>query len=317
METIHPTRFASQPLKQEKIRKALVFFNPAAGSGVGASLRESLDRHFAKAGIAFEIHETHKDEPLGDIVRARLHEGFDLVVAAGGDGTIADVLNGLVGNPVPLGIVPVGTGNLAARELGLPSELDAAVAMLAGSPECRRIDVMRINSRFYMLNASVGISASVVSGTSRADKKNFGRIAYFATAFRKVLQVKTQRISIEVDGQTSSHRVAEAVVMNCGTIARMLYPVDPIICADDGHLDVWIIRISRFIDYPIYFLGLFFDRPVTRLATHFAAQKRITIRSKNPQPVQADGDMIGTTPIEIEIVPSALTVLVPPAPPNS
>jgi diacylglycerol kinase (ATP) len=294
--------------------KALVILNPAAGKNAHESVREALGRHFAASHIQYEVHETSKTDKLGDIVRTRLREGFDLAVAAGGDGTVSDVIDGLVENPKPLGIVPTGTGNLIARELGVPDDVDDAVAVIASAPRSRKIDAMRIGRRMFVLNASVGISAAVIGGTTRKDKNRFGRIAYLGTTISKMFSFKPRYLAVATDGMAHEYRAVEVAIMNCGMLARMLYPKGPEIRIDDGHLDVWILGLKTIHDYPRYIRGLMLGRPVDLLARFINAEGSVTIRSNVPLPVQADGDIIGTTPVDVELLPGAVTVLVPEEP---
>ena len=133
--------------------KALVVLNSIAGQTAHESVRGALDSHFPASQIEYEIHETSKGDKLGQIVRDRMRDGFDLAVAAGGDGTVSEVIDGLAGNPVPLGILPTGTGNLIARELGVPQDVDEAVRLIAGAPRSRKIDAMRSAQRTHSQNA--------------------------------------------------------------------------------------------------------------------------------------------------------------------
>lgn len=121
--------------------KALIILNPIAGKKSSGVVSESLRKHFSGV-IDYEVYETKEQDKVGDIVRTRLDEGFDLVVAAGGDGTVSAVTGGLVGTSVPLGIIPIGTGNILARELGLPIDIDKAVTLIASAPHSRKIDIM-------------------------------------------------------------------------------------------------------------------------------------------------------------------------------
>ena len=294
--------------------KAFVILNPAAGKKSHESVREALSRHFAATQIEYEVHETLKAEKPGEIVRARLRDGFDLVVAAGGDGTVSDVIDGLVGSPKPLGIIPTGTGNLIARELGIPDDINDAIEVIASAPRSRRIDAMRIGRRMFVLNASVGISAAVMGGTTRKSKNRFGRIAYIGTTVLKMFTLKPRYLVVAVDGKAHAYRAVEVAIMNCGMLAKMLYPKGPEICIDDGHLDVWILGLKTVRDYPRYIRGIMAGRPVDLFARFINAEKSVTIRSSVPLPVQADGDIIGTTPVEIELLPGAVTVLVPEEP---
>lgn len=294
--------------------KAFVILNPAAGKQAHVSVREALVRRFATSHIDYEIHETLKADKPSDIVRARLRDGFDLAVAAGGDGTVSDVIDGLVGSAKPLGIIPTGTGNLIARELGIPEDVDDAVAVIASAPRSRPIDAMRIGGRMFVLNASVGISASVMGSTTRKNKNRFGRIAYVGTTILKMFTLKPRYLVVTVDGRADAYRAVEVAIMNCGMLARALYPKGPEISIDDGHLDVWILGLRTIRDYPRYIRGLMHGRPVDLLARFITAERSVTIRSSVPLPVQADGDIIGTTPVELELLPGAVTVLVPEAP---
>ena len=291
--------------------KAFVVFNPAAGKNAHESVREALGRHFAASHIQYEVHETSKTDKPGDIVRTRLREGFDLAVAAGGDGTVSDVIDGLVGNPKPLGIVPTGTGNLIARELGIPSDVDKAVALIARAPRSRRIDAMRIGKRVFVLNASVGVSASVVGDTTPKSKNRFGRIAYFGTTIKKIFTLKPRDLVVAVDGIAQEYRAVEVAIMNCGMLAKMLYPKGPEISIDDGHLAVFILGMTTVGEYPRRIFGIIAGRPADSLSRFIKAERCVTIRSNLPLQVQADGDLIGTTPIEVELLPGAVTVLVP------
>lgn len=291
--------------------KALVVLNPAAGQDTDRSVREALARHFVAPRIEYEIHETRAGDKPGEIVRARLHDGFDLAVAAGGDGTVSDVIDGLMGSAIPLGIIPTGTGNLIARELGLPDAVDDAVELIAGEPRRRKIDAMRIGQRVFVLNASVGVSASVISDTTPVSKRRFGRIAYLLSTVPKVFTLTPRRLVVTVDGRAHEYRAIEAAIMNCGMLARTLHPKGPEIRIDDGWLDVFILGTKPVLDYPRYIFAIMTGRSAGAFSRFIRAEKRVAIRSNAPLPVQADGDIIGTTPIEVELVPGAVSVLVP------
>jgi diacylglycerol kinase (ATP) len=290
--------------------KAFIVLNPAAGKNAREPIHEALNRYFTVSQIDYEIYETVKGDKPGDIVRARLSDSFDLVVAAGGDGTVSAVIDGLIGSSIPLGIIPAGTGNLIARELNVPLEIEDAVALIAGVHKFRKIDAMRIGKRVFVLNASLGISASVVSGTTPKNKSRFGRIAYLGTGILKISTFRRRYLAVAIDGKTHTHRAVEVTISNCGILAKMLYPKGPDVRIDDGHLDVWILSSKTLRDYPRYLFQMITRRPAKHLSHFINAEKSVSIRSRIPLPVQADGDIIGTTPVELEVLPGALTVLV-------
>ena len=290
--------------------KVFIILNPASGKNATESIRETISRYFTSSQIDYEIYETSKEDKPGDIVRARLSDHFDLVVAAGGDGTVSAVIDGLVGSSIPLGIIPVGTGNLIAHELNIPLEIADAVALIVGAHKSRKIDAMRIGKRVYVLNASLGISASIAGDTTSKNKSRFGRIAYLGTAILKIFTLRRHYLLVTVDGKALNYRAVEVAIFNCGILANVLYPKGPDIRIDDGHLDVWIVSSKTLQDYPRYLLQMIIRRPAKNLSHFISSEKSVSIRSSVPLPVQADGDIIGTTPVEVEVLSGALTVLV-------
>jgi diacylglycerol kinase (ATP) len=294
--------------------KVFIILNPTAGKNALEPIREDITRYFAGSQIECEIYETLKEDKPGDIVRARLKNPVDLIVAAGGDGTVSAVIDGLVGSSVPLGIIPAGTANMIARELNIPLEIDAAVALIAGTHKSKKIDAMRINKRVYILNASLGISASVISGTTRENKSRFGRLAYVWTAIGKIFTLKSRFLTVAVDGKSLKYRAVEVAILNCGSLSNVLYPMGPDVRIDDGHLDVWIVSSKTILDYPQYLFAMITGRPAKHLSHFISSKRSVSIQSKVLLQVQADGDIIGTTPVEVEVLAGALTVLVPEEP---
>lgn len=291
--------------------KAFVVLNPVAGANSREAVLEALKTYFNDAAIDYVVHETTKEDKPSDIVRARLeNEEFDFVVAAGGDGTVSQVIGGLIGSTLPLGIIPVGTGNMLARDLALPLKIDEAVALIAGTHVLKKIDAMKVNDRISILNASLGISARVMRGTTSENKKRFGLLAYIWEALGKLFKMKHEYITVYIDGKTTKHHAVELTVFNSGMIARTLYPQGPDISIDDGHLDVWIVSYKTILDYPQYLLRMIRKRTSKDLSHLMTANKSIMIKSSVPMPLQADGEIIGTTPVEIEVLPGAINVFV-------
>jgi diacylglycerol kinase family enzyme len=267
------------------------------------SLRES--------GMTYEVVETNAG--LDETIRKRLAEGgWDCVAAAGGDGMVAAVAHTLIGTGTPLGILPLGTGNLVARELGIPLEIADAVDLLADSPKPKRIDAMRIAGKTYLLNAGIGVNAEVIDQTSRLGKTLFGRTAYVGAAVWKILQARSHEIEITIDGATHVHHATDVLISNCGILARALNPNGPDIRVDDGLLDIGVAHIKSPLEYPWYYLLRWVaPKRVNTITTEATARRTVSIRCRTPIVVQADGDVIGTTPVDIELLPLAVTVFVP------
>lgn len=279
---------------------------------VTSSLRTELWQALNKADIRYEVLEAGPNEVMGGRIKERLAEGWECAVAVGGDGTVSAVAHALVGSDIPLGIIPAGTGNLVARELGIPLELPSAVALLAGRHSKRRIDAMRINQRTYLLNAGVGINAEVIDKTSRLGKSLFGRSAYAGTAVWKVLKAKPHSMELLVDDNHYTFNATDIAISNCGILARALNPNGPDISVDDGVINICVLCMKSPLEYPwYYFLKRIAPRRVNKIMHELVAGREIRISSKSPLVVQADGDIISKTPVTIEILPQALSLIVP------
>ena len=294
------------------MRKAFVVLNPVAGQCDVDVVRQTLEQHFAKTNWTYEVYETTGQERVAEIVHAALERGFELFVAAGGDGTVSGVAGGIVHTAVPMGIIPVGTTNALARELDIPLELDGALSLLMGDHAITNMDAMRIRDQFFVLNIGIGISALMMRDTERDIKRRFGRIAYLWTGLGKLLGLRLRRFTVEVDGQSSRLRASEVLIVNSGGLGEPYFHWEPHIHLDDGRLDVFVLRARTAPDYLRVVWGLLLGRQKRDPNVRFlSAERSIAINADRPLPVQADGDVIGQTPIQVQVVPNALQVIVP------
>lgn len=192
-------------------------------------------------GITFEVHEPSHAEPLIGRIREAVDSGCDLVVAAGGDGTVSSVADALVGTETPLGIIPLGTANVLAGELGIPLDVDASCALLAGDHALTRIDAMEIDGKHYVTQVGVGLDAEMIRGTQGEHKRRFGRLAYLWTAATRLVGLQARRFTLMVDGQTSRPRASQVLVANSGTLGSRPFRWGLDIRPDDGQVDVCLI----------------------------------------------------------------------------
>src|SRR4051812_5193041 len=140
---------------EQGISKLFVILNPKAGSFAEGTIQAALGASFSCEDGSCTIHETNGQENLEELARDAARRGGDVVVAAGGDGTVSAVADGLVGTGTPLGIIPLGTANVLARELGIPVAVEAAVALLAGPHRTVAIDAMKVGDKCYYTQVGV------------------------------------------------------------------------------------------------------------------------------------------------------------------
>jgi YegS/Rv2252/BmrU family lipid kinase len=292
------------------MRRAWVVLNPHAGGSDADRLREAVART-AAAGLHCDVHVITPEEPLTATVRAALPSGLDLVAAAGGDGTVSAVASALVHTDVPLGIIPIGTGNILARDLGIPLDLDSALQLLCGPHHTRTLDAMQVADRHFLLSIGVGLSAVMMRDTTPADKRRLGRQAYLLRGLQALLGFQPRRFTLAVDGRVSRVRAAEVVVANSSTAGSANIRWGPHIHLDDGALDVCIVRARVSLDYFKIAWHLLRRQKRDPRLRFLRATDSIVITAGRPLPVEADGDWIGQTPLRIQLVPAAVRVIVP------
>jgi len=294
------------------MRNVFVILNPVAGKSDASAIRRALEHRFVSGTWAYEVYETTGEERIADVVRAALDRGFDMFVAAGGDGTVSGVASGLARRGIPMGIIPVGTGNALARELGIPVSIEGALALLTERHDTVDIDAIRTGDRFFVLNLGVGISALTMRDTERQDKRQFGVIAYIWTGVSKLFGVQPHRFTVEVDGQTVRVHASEIAVANSGAMGDPSFRWGPDVRLDDGRLDVCIVRARTAIDYLRVTRAVLLGQQRRSPNIHcLSAERNVSISSDRPLPVQADGELIGHTPVQMELVPGAVRVIVP------
>lgn len=257
---------------------------------------------------------TRKREVRESVARA-VEAGVDLVVAVGGDGMVLQVATALAGGDVPLAIVPTGTGNLLAGNLGIPHPPAEAVLTALSGRHCR-IDLGQAKvggkKRDFTVACGIGFDADVMDRTDSAQKGRWGKFAYLANALRETGKIRNVPHDITIDGVHIATEAAQVLIANFGRVPPGLKVRG--VRADDGLLDVFIVRASGPL--PALLAGWQALR-MSDLGEHgggrvFRAQARkVRIDTKPNRLVELDGSVIGKTPIKVSIRPSALTVMVP------
>ena len=289
--------------------RSAVIVNPVRVTGA-AQLREVLEATLAKAGWPPTTwHETTAADPGTGQARQAVAQGADVVFVCGGDGTVRSVVAGLIGSATALAVLPAGTGNLLAMNLGLP--LDHAEGIrLAVQGARRRIDVGQVDGEVFAVMAGMGFDAVLMAEASTTLKARLGPIAYVLSALRHLLD-RPMRVDIVIDDAPALRRRARTVLVgNVGELQAgiALFPdAEP----DDGRLDVAIIAPKHLGHWARIAWGVLRrHRKVPRL--EILRCSRITVRSDREQPRELDGDVIrpGRT-LDVSIRSGALLVCCP------
>ena len=297
------------------IRKVLLVVNPAARQAAAREV-EACEA-FAKARVQCVVARTARAGHAAELAVAR-EPDVDAVFTLGGDGTAMEVVGALAHGDTPVGILPGGTGNLVARTLGVPLKVRDAVASLLHG-EVARIDLGIVAAdgeppRHFAFAAGVGIDARMIEETPARWKRRLGVLAYAATAARAVLERERFPTRVVVDDtEVIERRAAAVMVVNFGAVLGDLFRLGPGIRHDDGRLDLCLFSPATHAEAVRVFWRLmrkdFRDDPAMlfRRGRHFA------IATTPPRSVQADGELLGATPIEVRVEPLAALLLMPAA----
>jgi len=294
-----------------------LIYNPLAGQ-VGRNQERFLGRvtkALAQTGIEPRLRATHGPETAADIARECIADGADLILVAGGDGTINETANGMIFSDVPLGVIPAGTANVLAMELGLGRRPERAARALDDCVPVRVsvgvvLDSRDRRPRHFLLMAGAGLDAHIVYNIDAAMKSALGKVAYWISAFGQ-LGRRLPPFEVDVDGARYECSFALASrVRNYGGDLEIARGVSLL----EHHFELILFEGDSAFPYLRYFLGVLTHRldrmhGVTILQTKTA---RFTAPSDQRIYLQVDGESAGALPCTVAIVPRALTLLVPP-----
>ncbi|MEA2610300.1 MAG: hypothetical protein QOG32_26 [Chloroflexota bacterium] len=295
--------------------RALVIGRRRKGRKIAEAVQET-HRLLERAGWRVESSVVERKRELRKGTARAVKDGVEVVVAVGGDGAVLQVVNALADSEVALGIVPKGTGNLLAGNLGIPHKLEHAVDVLINGQR-RRIDLGRVTvdgkERDFAVACGVGFDARVMKATGTAEKGRWGKLAYFANAIREGRHVTNVSHEITIDGETTTTEAAQVFIANFGRVGGPLQ-MRRKIRADDGLLDVVIVRASGPLPALLAGWEALRQRDLGETASGnvFRAQAReVRVESNPDRLVEIDGSVVGKTPVTATIRPAALTVIEP------
>jgi YegS/Rv2252/BmrU family lipid kinase len=242
-------------------------------------------------------------------------EGRSLVVVCGGDGTLSEAVNGLVGSQTALAVIPAGTANVWAKEVGIPRQPIAALEV-AIRGQARRMDLGRASApsaeggHYFFMMAGLGLDGSIAASLPLNVKRYLGATTYAIMAVRQSLRYRGQRVKLIVDGEPLETSLLMMVVGNTRHYAGITQ-VTPRAYADDGLLDVCIFQGHHTLDIIFHTLRVAAQTHLRATPVLYRRVRRLEVHSETPLPAQLDGDFYPGYPTIFEAVPGALTVMVP------
>jgi YegS/Rv2252/BmrU family lipid kinase len=301
------------------VTRALLIANPHAARTQEATVRaiEEVIRH---AGWQLEVRATGGPGDARRMAAQAAAAGIDVVAVFGGDGTTMQAAAALVGTDTALGLLPGGTGNLLAGNLRLPiSPVRAAQVMVSGVR--RPLDLGRMSrsdgDHYFAVACGAGIDARIMGETESIEKHKWGIMAYFATTFRLLPEMRNIPFHITVDGKEHEAEAAVLMVANCSEVIPRIIRFGAGISPHDGILDLLVLRGSSVGETVRAVWDLVTERNGTfgeDVLVGYARGREFSVRvaDGSRHPVQLDGEPGGETPFTVSVVPGAVQVLMPP-----
>ena len=291
----------------------LVISNPAAGRGTGLRALPAVRSALGAANLSRDEAIATEPGQAWALAERAARDGYDTVVAVGGDGTLHEVVNGVLRgrpeHPPALAVIPAGTANIFARALGLPKDLVAAARVLVDGTR-RRIDAGRVNDRYFATVAGAGLDGAVVRLASRWPRWIGGKLRHVVAGLVTLATYRPAQVRLWIDGQEQTESLILLAAANTSWYGGGIH-IAPLARVDDGLLSVVSIgdvgRLETIRLLRLAFSGRHLDQ---RQVGH-ALAREVRVESDTPLAIQADGENIGALPARFRCVPGALELIVP------
>jgi len=287
-----------------------LILNPLAGRRARLRDEQELVRRLAAVDLDCEQVLTRGPGEATALAREAARQGYDLVIAAGGDGTVHEVLNGLAETETAMGVIPLGTENILAREIRMPRRGLGAACQALASGRTVRVDVGRLPQRYFVLMAGLGFDAQVVGEVNPTFKRVCKSFAFFATGFSTLVHYDPPRVRLTVDGQIELLRPWGLIVSNA-TLYAWKVRVAPRASMTDGQLDVVAFVAENRLDFLGQALRSLFRRAMVGSGIRHWTAQEVQVTASRPLPLQLDGEIVEEPELSFRLLPAALRLVVP------
>ncbi|NOT33165.1 MAG: phosphatase PAP2 family protein [Candidatus Eisenbacteria bacterium] len=293
--------------------------NPASARTDGNTLHTAVRAALLRQRLRFRIVRIEPgaagSRSLATTVRRALRDGCDRVIAAGGDGTIGLVASCMCARSrsrTALAIIPTGTANVLARELGIPTTVPEAIALAVESQTTLELDAMKVGERLILTQLGIGADALMISDTRRAQQERYGRLAYLLAFIRQAASFRSIHFRLSIDGAALKARAWQLIVANAGSAGAPPFSYGPGVDPADGEVDLCLFDLRGWLGGATVFWRILTGRHRRDNNTsYYPVRDSLTIDTRRSVAVQGDGELIGTTPITLTVVPRAIRVVVP------
>jgi YegS/Rv2252/BmrU family lipid kinase len=287
--------------------ETVVILNPTAGSP--EHIRSWQERIESLAGDC-PVRITSDPGEAEALTRHAVEEGFTRIVAAGGDGTVNQVANGLAGSDATLGVLPMGSVNVFAMELGLPLNNLHRCWEIIEDTNVRLVDLPSANGKYFVQLAGVGLDAQVVKETSIAFKRSFGPLSYLISAAQIAAR---QPPKLFIKSENTSLEEGSFVLVGNGRLYGGPFPFFKYAIIDDGLFDVVVFKRLGYLEIVKYLQDVVFSSDINVPEIEYFQTRELRVTSEQDVPLELDGELAGNCPVDFRIQKRALRVLAPPS----
>jgi YegS/Rv2252/BmrU family lipid kinase len=286
------------------VKKVLVILNPAARSDRARAMKEKIE----SLSLRIVVRMTSAAGDARELARQAVDEGFETIVAAGGDGTVNEVASGVAGSDVRFGILPVGTMNVFASELGIPQNNLSAAWRVIEKGRLRELDLPTANGSHFVQLAGIGLDAEVVRLTTPESKKSLGPVSYLLT-LAQVAAVQPPNIVLDPDD--SHRREGSFVLVGNGRLYGGPFVLFKNARPDDGLLDVLVFKNQSHWDVVRYFQAIAFGTHADLPDVEYFQTKSMNVHSGSDVAVELDGELATSLPCAFGFCPKKFSVIAP------
>ena len=293
--------------------RALIIANPISGRGRGNRAAHELQQSLAGRGVTSRLAITRA---RGEARQLTVEEAakFDLVVAVGGDGTLNEIVDGLPRDGPSLGLLPAGTANVLALELGIPTDPAGCADVVLGG-HTRALNLMEVNGRRAFLTVSVGFDAAVLEELERHRAGAISKLSYIIPALKTFWRYRPPCLSVAVDREPA-RPFGQCFVTNVRMLGTRLLRFDQTPILEDGRAETYLCQGRSRWNLVRYVLRMIVGRLSHASDVEFRRARYVHIEAEHPVPYEVDGDFAGRTPVTIRVVPEPLRILAPPLDPG-
>lgn len=292
-------------------RFPIFIVNLQAGMGAGHHAMRQVEEFVDRMGG--EVLALRRGDDLATAVEQAICRGATDIIAVGGDGTVGGVAGAVAGKDVPMGIVPAGTANMFARELGIPLSISASLELIRCRHSIRCIDAMDMNGRRFIHQVVIGVGSEALSSITPMQKLLLGRSVYPLKGLSIFLNFRLMKVTALIDDREVHADASQIIIANSGILGARLFRLGTDIRVDDGKLDVVLMKSRDRTEFMIAGLDLLagnYDQ--CSWLDFFPARRAVRVWTDPPTIIRADGESFGTTPMSLTVLPGAVNIIVPP-----